>query len=174
MSSTTTCDQGCDTPTHSSVHDGSADYVTSIDLILNRSRNCPWEGRTFIIREPTTKFMIGLHKGILCLVPEQSGHGCGVYWACLESKDMWLGFENVVSSTFLGHDNNGKVIAQAKKQSDFEYFFVRAHPNGGYVLLMKNGWGFLPLQVERDRQLVIGSKKDGGRAWEFIRVEHAR
>lgn len=144
------------------------------------SKNCPWKGRSFIIRDPHTKLVIGLQKGDLRLVPECSGHGCGIYWSCVESDEMLLGFQNVVSGTFIGHKNNGVLFsalfsAQDSLHGESESFCVRAHPDGGYVLLVKQACGFLPVQICMDRWLMVGTNKDEGVAWEFIRVkdEHA-
>ncbi|KAJ5170239.1 uncharacterized protein N7500_003022 [Penicillium coprophilum] len=84
---------------------------------------------------------------------------------------MFLGFQNVISGTFIGHNNKNKLIAEAKVHSDWESFCVRANPDGGYLLLVKQGRGFLPMRVDGDNQLVVSTNRDEGVAWEFIRVD---
>ncbi|KAJ5374141.1 hypothetical protein N7517_006147 [Penicillium concentricum] len=171
MSSTTTEDGRCDTPTFSSVCGESIDNFPSRHSVATPSRNCPWKGRSYIIRDPATNLVIGLQKGILRLMPERSGHGCGIYWSCVESDHMFLGFQNLVSGTFIGHNNKNKFIAEAKVLNDFESFCVRAHPDGGYLLLVKQGRGFLPMRVDGGTRLVVSTNRDEGIVWEFIRVE---
>lgn len=171
MSFTTTEDGRCDTPTHSSVCDGSIVSFPSRHLTTARSRNCPWKDRSFIIRDPYTSLVIGLQKGCLRLVPEHSAHGCDIYWSCVEFDEMLLGFQNMVSGTFIGHNNKGKFIAGARFHRDWESFCVREHPDGGYVLLVKQGSGFLPMRIDRGTQLVVSTNKDEGVVWEFSRVE---
>lgn len=176
MSFTSTEDGGYNTPTSSSVYDGSMKDLSLSDSIAAHTKNCPWKGRSFIIRDPHTKLVIGLQKGYLRLVPENSGHGCGIYWLCVESDQMLLGFQNVVSGTFIGHKNNAVIFSALESlHGESESFCVRAHPDGGYVLLVKQACGFLPMQICMDRWLKVGTNKDEGVAWEFIRVkdEHA-
>lgn len=85
---------------------------------------------------------------------------------------MLLGFQNMVSGTFLGHNKKGEFIAEARSHRDWESFCVREHPDGGYVLLVKQGSGFLPMRIDRDtEELVVSTNKDEGVVWEFIRVE---
>ena len=78
----------------------------------------------------------------------------------------------MVSSTFIKHNRKGKSIAEVKWHRDHETFCVREHPNGGYILLVKQGKGFLPMQIEGDTQLIVSTKRDGSIACEFIRVKH--
>lgn len=74
MSSTITNDERCDTPACSSACDGSIGNVPLSHPIVNRSRNFSWKGGSFISRDPTTNFLIGLRKSDLYLVPESSRH----------------------------------------------------------------------------------------------------
>lgn len=171
MSSTTTEDGGCDTPTYSSVCGGSTTSSPPRHLNTARSMDCPWKGRSFIIRDSNTSLVIGLQKGILRLVPEHSERGCGIHWSCVESDGMLLGFQNMVSGTFIGHNNRGKLIAGAKLHRDWESFCVREHPDGGYLLLVKQGSGFLPMRIDGGTELVVSNNRDEGVVWEFTRVE---
>ncbi|CRL26958.1 unnamed protein product [Penicillium camemberti] len=171
MSFTTTEDGRYGTPTYSSAGDGPIVSFPLRHLITARSRNCPWKDRSFVIRVPHTTLVIGLQKGSLRLVPERRAYRCGIYWSCVESDEMLLGFQNMVSGTFIGHNNKGKFIAEARFHRDWESFCVREHPDGGYVLLVKQGSGFLPMRIDRGTHLVVSTNKDDGVAWEFIRVE---
>lgn len=167
MSSTTTEDRKCDTPTSGGLDDESIGSL--MEYIEARSRHCPWKGRSFIIRCPLTGLAIGLQRGILRLVPEDSEYVGGIHWSCVESDERLLGFQNVVSGTFLGRNNRGEFIAEAKLHRDYESFCVRQHPNGGYVLLVNRGSGFLPMRRDGVK-LVVGTNKDEGIAWDFSRV----
>lgn len=88
---------------------------------------------------------------------------------------MWLGFKNVISGTFIGHDDKGKFVASVKRHSDWESFCTRQHPGGGHLLLMreKNANGFLPMKIggKNNEELVVSTKEEGGTAWEFIGVD---
>lgn len=89
--------------------------------------------------------------------------------------NMWFGFYNVVSGTYLGHNNNGRFIATTKSHDEKECFCVRQHPGGGFLLLVKNHpGGFLPTKIggNDDREPVVDEEKTGT-VWEFIRVDSA-
>ncbi|KAK3994473.1 hypothetical protein QBC44DRAFT_322732 [Cladorrhinum sp. PSN332] len=61
--------------------------------------------------------------------------GCWL-WHCAE-KNGWLGFRNVASGTYLGHDGNGGLRAVQKHHKNWEQFCVRHDvQERGYVLLM--------------------------------------
>lgn len=61
---------------------------------------------------------------------------------------MWLRFHNVVSGTYLGHNNNGRFIATTKSHEEKECFFVQQHPGCSFSLLMENHpGGFLPMKM---------------------------
>ncbi|KAJ5317492.1 hypothetical protein N7508_002000 [Penicillium antarcticum] len=172
-SSTTTKDDRCDTPI-SSVYGGASGRVTSLQPIIIDPNSCPSEGRLFIIRDPNTELVIGLNEGILTLVPERNGYVCGIYWLCVESENMWLGFRNAISGTYIGHDNKRKFIADKKWHRGHESFCVRQHPDGGHVMLVRwSNDGFLPMRVEGRTELVVSTRKHAGTAWEFIQVEHS-
>ena len=49
---------------------------------------------------------------------------------------------------------------------------MRQHPDGGHVILVRDWDGFLPIRAEGRgrRKLVVGSSRQEGTAWEFIRV----
>lgn len=83
-----------------------------------------------------------------------------------------LGFQNMVSSAFIGCNGTGQLIVEAKMHREKESFCVRGHPDSGYVLLLRQRYGFLPVQVDAGIQPVTSTKGDEGRVWEFIRVEN--
>lgn len=167
MSSTTTNDEDCETPICNDCGELLEFKLGKLNIDIKSS--CPWKGRCFIIRDPTSLLVITLHRGVIKLVPEFLSHGSGIHWVCVESETMLLGFENMVSGTFLGR-NNKRCIAEAKRQQNHESFCVRRHPNGGYILLVNYGSGFLPIGIDEKRQLIVCSNRDKGVAWEFERV----
>ncbi|KAJ1707633.1 hypothetical protein NYO67_10226 [Aspergillus flavus] len=143
---------------------------------------CPWKGGTYIIRDPETKLVIALEKGILGLYPEASvvesiyQFGRGSHWHCVENDSMWLGFYNAVSGTYIGHDNrksNWRFQAKAERHDEWEWFCARQHPDGGHVLLVKHWGEFLPMRIggKDNRELMVDAKREGGTVWEFIKVD---
>ncbi|KAJ5548991.1 hypothetical protein N7513_006225 [Penicillium frequentans] len=173
MSSTTIDDERCTTPTSSDTCDNS-----DKSPLTQRYLDCPWKGRTFIIRDSITHLVIGLRKGNIELVPDYHKRWCGVYWTCIESENMAMGFQNVISGTFLGQRDSYRqeliepIIADKKYHEDNEAFCVRQHPSGGYFILKKWGNGFLPMRIGRDNTLKVGPNRDEGTIWEFIRVDN--
>jgi len=176
---------GCNTPTHTSIPDTCLDSELPSYSSLNRATVgvCPWKGATFIIRDPKTNLIIALKEGILGLYPQEKEHSGGIYhygrgshWHCVENEGVWLGFCNAVSGTYIGHDNNHsnwRFVAIGKRHAEWEYFCARQHPDGGYVLLVKHWGNFLPMKAggKENTELVVDAKREGGTAWEFIRVD---
>lgn len=74
----------------------------------------PSPGSTFIIRSVSSGYVLTLLGGQIVLT-QSGGHG-SIYWACVESKG-WLGFLNVVSGRFLGHDAKGRLCCSAERAS---------------------------------------------------------
>ncbi|RDL39132.1 Uncharacterized protein BP5553_03472 [Venustampulla echinocandica] len=97
------------------------------------SSSVPWPGSTFLIRSVESGHMITLLDGQVVLAPP-GGRGY-IHWECVETKG-WLGFRDCGSSSFLGHNGNGRLRCSAKRQDGWENFCVRMRPEGGYVLLM--------------------------------------
>lgn len=170
MSSTTIDDERCATPISSDTCDNSEQSP-----LTQRYLDCPWKGRTFIIRDSISRLVIGLQRGDIELVPNSLKRWCGVYWTCVESENMVMGFQNVISGTFLGLRDSyrqGPIIAEKKNHQDNEAFCVRQHPSGGYLILKKKGDGFLPMRVGPDATLQVSPNRDEGTIWEFIRVDN--
>lgn len=49
----------------------------------------------------------------------------GMYWTCVESEYMFMGFRNVVSGTFLRRTSKNKIAADYKTHTENEKFCVR-------------------------------------------------
>jgi hypothetical protein len=179
MSTTTTGDRGINTPTESSIRDDLTRILALRERSADRSWNCPWPDRTFIIRDPTANLVIGLHKGHLRLVSEGDGHGRSIYWSFLRSWKGLFAFQNEVSGTFIGtkknpylrnHPQERMIVAEAKQNLD-SAVCVLEHPNGGHTILVGHDDGFSPISVGEGQKLVVSSSLDEATAWEFIRVE---
>jgi hypothetical protein len=132
------------------------------------SSSVPWPGSTFIIRSVSTGHVLTLCDGQVVTSPP-GGRG-SIHWACVETKG-WLGFRNVVSGRFLGHDNAGRLRCTADRHQEWEKFCVRMTPDEGYVLLMTH-WERLwqvGITVERgvERLAKIG---EPGIVWEFVKI----
>lgn len=70
MSSTTTDDERCNTPTSSDTCDTFDYSILAHQIKLPHYRSCPWRGRAFIIRDSATHLVIGLQNGCVFLVPD--------------------------------------------------------------------------------------------------------
>ena len=130
-----------------------------------------WPDSIYIIRSVVSGHVITLHDGQIALTPP-GGRG-SIHWACVENKG-WLGFRNIASGKFLGHDANGRLKCSAERHQGWENFYVRGRPEGGYVLLMQH-WDRLwhvGIKVEHgvEKLAKIGDGGAGGIAWEFVRV----
>lgn len=131
----------------------------------------PWPGQSFIICDPKTNLVIALNNGNLGLSSQRTkGYSEGIHWYCVENNEMWLGFYNSISGAYIGHNNRNQFIATARWHDAWEYFCAREHPDGGYLLLVKHWGGFLPMKVGEKNDLVVDVGRNGGTAWEFIRV----
>ena len=131
----------------------------------------PWPDSTFIIRSVTSGHLLTLLDGRVVLAPGDSSGS--IHWACVETKG-WLGFRNVVSGKFLGHDAKGRLNCSAERHREWEWFCVRTRPEGGSVLLMKHYerlW-HVGIKVEEgvERLAKIGDGGSGGVVWEFAPI----
>ena len=130
----------------------------------------PWPGSTFIIRSVPSGHVIALLDGQITLT--QPGGPGSIHWACVETKG-WLGFQNIVSGKFLGHDPKGRLRCSAERHLGWEYFCVRMRPEGGCVLLMTHFerlW-HVGIEVERGVKKLakIGDGGSGAMVWEFVK-----
>jgi hypothetical protein len=131
----------------------------------------PWPGSTFIIRSVSSGHVMTLLDGHI-VVTQPGGRG-SILWACVETKG-WLGFLNVVSGKFLGHDAKGRLCCSAERHQGWENFCVRMRPEGGCVLLMTHYerlW-HVGIKVEEgvEKLAKIGDGGSDGIVWEFAKV----
>ncbi|KAL8977459.1 MAG: hypothetical protein Q9177_006631 [Variospora cf. flavescens] len=147
----------------------------------------PWPNSTFVIRCVSSGRVITLLEGQITfttLPPRGRHHGGGgggsVHWACVESNG-WLGFLNIVSGRFLGHDSKGKLCCSATRHRRWEHFCVRKRPQGGgYVLLMRHWDGICCVGVKKEEEQgrvveklaklensAAAGSSTGGIVWEF-------
>ncbi|KAL1879192.1 hypothetical protein Daus18300_001771 [Diaporthe australafricana] len=132
----------------------------------------PCSGKTYKIHLGDTKKVITVTEGeVMLQSPAESRPGGGWYWVCVENGN-WLGFRNHVSGNFLGH--NGKTHgfqAKVTHHQALEFFCVRPHPRGDFMLLVKYPWGDEMRQVScaPDGKTVVEKDKDGAQ-WVFEQV----
>lgn len=131
----------------------------------------PWPGSTFIIRSVSSGHVITLLEGQIILTKPGS-HG-SIYWACVETKG-WLGFLNIVSGKYLGHDAKGRLCCSAERHQWWEYFCVRPRPEGGCVLLMTHHDRLWHVGIKEEQGVEklakIGDGGSDGLVWEFAKV----
>lgn len=157
------------TPPSTIVDDVLDDHHTITDVF--NSSLVPWPGSTFLIRSVASGEVITLLDGNVVLT-RPGGRGSS-HWACIENKG-WLGFQNIVSGKFLGHDPHGTLRCTAEHHQMWEYFCARVRPDGGCVLLMTH-WERLwhvgiKSEIGMKKLAKIGDGGTGGIDWEFIRV----
>ncbi|TID25647.1 hypothetical protein E2P81_ATG03437 [Venturia nashicola] len=139
----------------------------------------PWPGSTYMIRSTspgTAGQVITLLEGRIVLA--KPGSRGSSQWDCIE-KNGWLGFRNPVSGKLLGHDEPGWLRCVVDQHRDWEYFCVRMKPDGGFVLLLRNGEKAESLcqvgvKVEKGKKAHEGKlakiQRGDGIVWEFIKV----
>ncbi|KAI4135459.1 MAG: hypothetical protein LQ341_005872 [Variospora aurantia] len=118
----------------------------------------PWPNSTFVIRCVSSGRVITLLEGQITFTTlpprgcrHHGGGGGSVHWACVESNG-WLGFLNIVSGRYLGHDSKGKLCCSANRHRRWEHFCVRKRPQGGYVLLMRHWDGICCVGVKKEEE----------------------
>ncbi|OCL05127.1 hypothetical protein AOQ84DRAFT_414251 [Glonium stellatum] len=135
------------------------------------SSSVPWPGSTFIIRSVSSGYVLTLLDGQVALA--QPGGPGSIHWACVETKG-WLGFRNIASGRFLGHNIVGNLCCLAEHHKGWENFCVRIRPEGGYVLLMTHFerlW-LVGIKVEQgvEKLAKIENGESNGIVWEFVKV----
>lgn len=127
----------------------------------------PAPDETFIIRDPGSGRVIcttGPEVRLADMNPDsQSSH-----WICFENNG-WLGFRNRASGMVLGHNGKGGFHAKVEHHKSHEWFQVRRHPDGGYLLLVRYKDHLRRVAVGGDGEALV-EKKDGGVRWEFVKV----
>ncbi|KAF4615879.1 hypothetical protein G7Y89_g15236 [Cudoniella acicularis] len=159
---------GLNTPTNST--------FTIIDEALDYGQRdaVPWPGSIFVIRDLEQGRIITLKDGKLILQTNPHKTSC-IYWICIEHSNGFLGFRSSGAATYIGHDGGQKFICEVKHHRDYEWFCVRKHPEGGYVLLINRGKRFLRVRAKEDTgdcELVEGDGEDKKwTRWEFVKVD---
>ncbi|KAI0104257.1 hypothetical protein GGR51DRAFT_522151 [Nemania sp. FL0031] len=131
----------------------------------------PEDGHTYMIREVGSDRVLTLVDGKLTLQTNDGTRG-GWHWVCAENAEGWIGFRDAVSGSYIGHDNKGGFICQAKKMDAWEYFVLRPREAGGYNLCVKH-WGKLkPVGVARTppMRLIDAPSPRSAARWEFVKV----
>ncbi|KAI5862988.1 hypothetical protein GGS23DRAFT_46961 [Durotheca rogersii] len=159
------------TPPTTAASDGLPDYeaasFTGLSDTRTREETVPHPGATYIIRDPATRRLLTIVGGQLRLEHHAGDRG-GYHWDCVETKG-WLGFRNPAFGVFLGHDGHGRIIASARLHRPWEYFCVRRHKQGGYLLLSRWFDDLWKLDKGSDGRTIV-RQAEGGLAWEFERV----
>ena len=94
-----------------------------------------------------------------------------IHWVCVETKG-WLGFQNLASGRFLGHDKNGRLCCLVGRHQGWENFCARGRPEGGYVLLMTHYEKLWQVGscMERGEEKLEKTEGSDGIVWDFVRV----
>lgn len=124
----------------------------------------PWPGATFILRCAKTGNLLTLLDGQVILA-SPGGRG-SIHWHCVEHKG-WLGFRNITSGRFLGHNANGRLICVAERQQGWENFCARMTPEGRFVLLMTHFERLWKVGLKADK------KGDGGGGGMLVKMNSA-
>lgn len=127
----------------------------------------PYAGSTYAIRDRKSGRLITLLNGSLQL-ENCTGEQGGWHWKC-EEKQGWLGFRNPVSGTYMGHDTLGSFLAVVNHHKTHEYFCARRHPEGGYLLLMRQGDELRKMAIGEDGHALVMTTGEGAR-WDFEKI----
>lgn len=133
-------------------------------------------GQTYMIRSISSKniwsgsAITHLDSEVLLTTPlDQRSH-----WLLVE-KNGWLGFMNVYSKRFLGHNIVGSLHCTAKHHKEWEMFhFQRGGPRGQLLLMLH--WGRLvPVGISlndgRAGLKMVIDETAKGMVWDFVKVE---
>lgn len=119
--------------------------------------------------------VIMIVKGKVVLQPiAEAKLGGGWHWHCIETRN-WLRFRNHVSGNYLGCSRSSGPHALASSHMTAEdYFCVRSHPDGGYLLLVncpreQNLPALLQIGYAPGNSSLTGVEK-GGAQWVFEEV----
>lgn len=148
----------------SDVDDGVSETVSTVGT-HSLPDTIPWPGKTYRIQHYTSGHLLTLVEGRPKIeITTSSG---GWHWACVE-RDGWLGFRNAVSGTYMGIDKRGGVWSKYQHHENDEYFCVRRHPEGGYIILAKHNRGreLWPMAVDREHGTLV-EKENGDDRWLF-------
>ncbi|KAI5921688.1 hypothetical protein F4810DRAFT_712307 [Camillea tinctor] len=150
------------TPTYSTSF---FDDKDSLHAVETSQGIVPWQGNDLVIRERGSGKVITM--GIDGVQLKKIGPMGGWHWKCVE-HDGWLGFRNVVSGRYLGHNNKGGFHALQTHHKGWESFVAKANPYGGYELLTIHGWKFMKMRVAKDG-LTLEETDGKGALWDFVK-----
>ncbi|RDI84775.1 hypothetical protein Vi05172_g5336 [Venturia inaequalis] len=139
------------------------------------SSSTPWQGCTYIIRYSKTGEVLTFVDGEVVL-EKPGGRGC-IKWDCVETGG-WVGFKSPVSGRYIGQ-HDGELVCDVDHHLWCEHFIARPVPEGGFVLLMREGHESLDYLGGGLR--VVGSKEVHGKKkvakvdgdaiiWDFVKV----
>ncbi|KAM3071799.1 hypothetical protein ACMFMG_009657 [Clarireedia jacksonii] len=154
VTETETSSESPNTPTLTAVSD---DHLPPITPPVR----APWAGETYMIRDRKSHRFIKLIDGILQLENTATAES-GSHWICIE-KEGWFGFRNAVSGMCMGHDGGGKFCCKAAHHKDWEWFFPRAHPDGGFWLMTLHWSTWKVMGVGENGKELIEVKGNGTR-----------
>ncbi|KAK4082379.1 uncharacterized protein Triagg1_2191 [Trichoderma aggressivum f. europaeum] len=129
--------------------------------------NHPIPGKSFMIQtrnKPNLILALKYGKLVWLETPIPSG---GHIWRCVE-KDGWLGFRNMASGTYLGHNKEGKIVATQKEHKEQQRFTERRRENGGYMLSVLQEAALLGVAFSEDGKKSLVLQKGEGEALDFI------
>lgn len=140
--------------------------------VIKLESSVPQAGKVFILHDHKTGRVLTLLDGHVSLQPPGTP-GSAYRWMC-EEREGWLGFKNIASGTYLGHNFWGDVCAAAHQHMGWENFCVRIQPNGGYVLLMTHWAQLWPLKQKDEggmqKLLKAEAPVKDGNVWVFVEV----
>jgi hypothetical protein len=137
MSSVTTDEDGCNTPTSTSVFDDPRGLEAYERPGLTRLGEPPYEGRIYIIRDSEKGLALAVKEGVLNLFSQCNEDDGRIHWRCIRDQDGWYGFKNMGSGTLIGHNSRGQFIAEATQHAGTQHFRVEHDQDGGYTLIVR-------------------------------------
>ncbi|KAI6090677.1 hypothetical protein F4821DRAFT_228805 [Hypoxylon rubiginosum] len=140
---------GVATPSHTSTTTNSTDHLHSFTAP-------PYTGQTFAIRERKSGRLLTLINGRIRL-EHCTGEQGGWYWKCVEETG-WLTFRSLVSGEYLGFQGNRR-------------FCARRHPEGGYLLMLKQGDDLERIIIQEDNSVLLSPSEEKGTLWDFEKVQ---
>ncbi|KAK0715860.1 hypothetical protein B0H67DRAFT_554297 [Lasiosphaeris hirsuta] len=137
----------------------------------------PWPGSAFLILHVASGRALALVHGRPWLVAAAEATSASAtlpgdtswHWGCVEGSGGWLGFRNLASGGYIGHNIKMEMVATAGSHAGWEGFCARRHPDGGYLLLHPHWWSLLQIGVGEDGCSIVATER-GGALWEFVKV----
>ncbi|KAI1371151.1 hypothetical protein F4677DRAFT_450720 [Hypoxylon crocopeplum] len=161
---------GIATPTHTMSTGDWTEHQRSYTPKADPTETVPWPGQTYVIKERDTGRLITLADGIITLQSRPTDMG-GWHWKVTESNG-WLIISNRVSGARLDLDGCSRIYA-----ADYNckiprgQFCARRHPEGGYLLLLREGRGLNKLAVVQDDKTLTTTSGDGT-LWDFEEIQN--